>query len=151
MRSIKSFNPWTATIAGLLLATAAGASPLEPTTTSELGETPMSLELAFMTHLDMDLPEQDVFVEREPGSGRVWRVTKGDNDMTAPLYKTAIEVDHDPFNPEAVGPHPKGEPLGMTLGQWLRHQGTGTYTCEGGEGHLETSFTRLLPNSVYTN
>lgn len=111
---------------------------------------PTSIDLAFMTHLDMNLPEQDVFIERQPGSGQVWRVTKGDNDMSVPLYKAAVEIDHDPFNPEAIGPHPIGEPLGMSLGQWLRHQGTGTYTCDDGEGRLAASFSGLVPNGVYT-
>ncbi len=113
-------------------------------------DTTVSIDLAFITHLDADLPEQDVYIERVPGSGEVWRVTKGDNDMTAQLYKTATETKHNPFDPKAVGPHPQGEPLGMTLGQWLRHQGTGTYTCVSGEGSLEVSFTGLVPNGVYT-
>jgi len=117
---------------------------------AEAGGEPMSIELAFMTHLDMGMPEQDIYIERSPGSGEVWRVTKGDNDMSAPLFKTAIKVKHDPFDPKAVGPHPKGEPLGMNLGQWLKHQGTGNYTCSDGEGSLELSLSGLVPNGVYT-
>ena len=113
-------------------------------------DTTVSIDLAFMTHLDMDLPEQDVYIERVPGSGEVWRVTKGDNDMSAQLYKAAVTVEHDPFNPDAVGPHPKGEPLGLTLGEWLRHQGWGTYTCVDGEGSLNAQFSGLVPNGVYT-
>ena len=109
-----------------------------------------SIDLAFVTHLDKDLPEQDVFIEREPGSGEVWRVTKGDNDMSAPLFAAAHTIEHDPFNPDAVGPHPQGEPLGMTLGEWLAQKGTGTYTCVDGAGILDTSFTGLVPNGLYT-
>jgi hypothetical protein len=78
------------------------------------GDTTVSIDLAFITHLDADLPEQDVYIERVPGSGEIWRVTKGDNDMNAPLYKAAEETPHDPFNADAIGPHTKGEPLGMT-------------------------------------
>ena len=111
---------------------------------------PVSLELAFVTHLDMDLPEQDVFIEREAGSGEVYRVTKGDHNMNAQLYKTAEETPHDPFNPDAVGPHKKGEPLGMTLGEWLKHAGTGSYTCQAGVGTLDLQLTGLVPNGVYT-
>jgi len=85
-----------------------------------------SIDLAFVTHLDMDLPEQDVYIERERGSGEVYRVTKG------------------------VGPHARGEALGMTLGQWLRHQGSGSYSCTEGVGQLETSFSGLVPNGTYT-
>ena len=110
----------------------------------------VAIELAFITHLDADLPEQDVFIERTPDSDRVFRVTKGDNDMSAQLYRTAIPVKHDPFNPAAIGPHPKGEPMGITLGEWLKHQGQGTYRCENGQGTLETSFSGLVPNGVYT-
>lgn len=114
------------------------------------GAEEVSLDLAFVTHLDMNMPEQDVFLERTPGSGEVYRVTQGDHDMNAPLYRTAVEVEHDPFDPAAVGPHPKGEPLGMTLGEWLAHAGTGTYSCDGGGGTLKLSLRGLVPNGVYT-
>jgi hypothetical protein len=109
-----------------------------------------SIDLAFITHLDASLPEQDIYIEREPGSSEVYRPTIGDNDMSAPLYKTAVPVPHNPFDEAAIGPHPKGEALGMTLGDWLKHQGTGTYTCTDGEGTLDTQFTGLVPNGVYT-
>ena len=85
----------------------------------------VSLDLAFVTHLDIDLPEQDVFIEREAGSGKVYRVTKGDHNMNAQLYAAADYVPHDPFNPEAVGPYKKGAPLGMTLSQWAEAVWTG--------------------------
>lgn len=110
----------------------------------------VSIDLAFVTHLDMDLPEQDVFIEREAGSSKVYRVTKGDHNMNAQLFKTAGETPHDPFNPNAVGPHKKGEPMGMTLGEWLKHSGTGTYTCEAGTGTLELELSGLIPEGVYT-
>ena len=70
--------------------------------------------------------------------------------MKAQLYKAAAKVAHDPFNPDALGPFAKGEPLGMTAGQWLKHQGKGTYTYENGTGSLDLSFTGLVPNGVYT-
>ena len=85
----------------------------------------VALQLAFMTHLDMELPEQDVFIERVPGSGEVFRVTTGDHNMNAPLYKSVKEIRHNPFSAEAIGPYEKGEPLGMTLGEWLKQTGTG--------------------------
>ena len=109
-----------------------------------------SLELAFITHVDADLPEQDVFIERVPGSGEVFRVTKDDTDMSVPLYKTAVAIEHDPFDPRAVGPHPKGDPLGLTLGEWFQHQGGGRYSCVDGEGTLDAWFTGLVPDGVYT-
>ena len=110
----------------------------------------MRFDLAFVTHLDMNMPEQDVYIERTTGSNEVYRVTKGDNDMSAPLYATARTIKHDPFNEDAVGPYAKGEALGMTLGQWLKHRGTGTYRYAKGAGHLDLEFTGLVPNGVYT-
>jgi hypothetical protein len=109
-----------------------------------------AIDLAFINHLDANLPEQDVFIERVPDSGEVFRVTPGDNNMNAALFKSAGPVPHNPFDAEAIGPHPKGEPIGLTLGEWLKHRGTGTYTCENGEGALRTTFTGLVPNGVYT-
>lgn len=124
-----------------------------PFTSNEPATTPdddVALDIAFVTHLDIDLPEQDVFIERVQGSGEVYRVTKGDHNMNALLYGTAKETPHDPFNPAAVGPHKKGEALGMTLGQWLKHSGQGRYTCTDGVGSLDLDFTGLVPNGVYT-
>jgi hypothetical protein len=109
-----------------------------------------SFDVAFQTHLDINLPEQDVYLEREPGSGEVWRVTVGDNDMSASLYKTSERIPHNPFDPAALGPHPKGEAMGMSLGQWLKQRGTGTYSYENGVGSLDLEFTNLVPNGVYT-
>lgn len=131
---------------GLIFALAFFSGTDAPVVTDD----PVSLQLAFVTHLDMDLPEQDVYIEREPGSGKVYRVTKGDHNMKAPLYATAEQTPHDPFNPEAIGPYKKGKELGMTLGEWLKHAGTGSYTCQGGVGQLDLQLTGLVPNGVYT-
>ncbi len=139
--------------AGLVLATlafAAASAQADDAAFTDTAPRGLSVDLAFGTHLDMGLPEQDIFIERQPGSNQVYRVTTGDNNMKAPLFKSAIEVEHDPFNPDGVGPFPKGEALGLTLGQWLKHQGTGRYTCVDGKGFLDTSFTGLVPNGVYT-
>lgn len=145
----------SAAVSAVALFAAAAVLGLSGASASETGavtqdRTAVSIDLAFVTHLDMDLPEQDIFIEREPGSGKVYRVTKGDNDMKAPLFKAARPVKHNPFSEEAVGPYEKGEALNMTLGQWLKHAGRGTYTCTDGEGALDTSFTGLVPNGVYT-
>ena len=135
-----------ATIGVVGMLTTAG----KPAGTVDKGQGDVSIDLAFITHLDADLPEQDVYIERVPGSGEVYRVTKGDHDMNAELFATAEEQPHDPFNPEAIGPYEKGESLGMTLGEWLKHAGTGTYTCVDGEGVLTLELTGLVPNGVYT-
>ena len=65
----------------------AGASAVDEQPVGSRGhdvaaDTVVSIELAFMTHLDADMPEQDVDIEREPGSGMIWRVTRGENDMS---------------------------------------------------------------------
>ena len=70
--------------------------------------------------------------------------------MNAPLYAAGKTVPHNPFDPAAVGPYPKGAPLGLTLGQWLKHRGTGSYHVDEGAGKLELEFTGLVPEGVYT-
>ena len=128
----------------------AAEAPAPPVEVEPAEPEAVSIELAFVTHLDMNLPEQDVFLERTPGSDEVFRVTQGDNDMSARLFKSAVRVPHNPFDPAQVGPHPKGEPMGMSLGEWLAHRGTGVYTAEDGVGHLDLEFTGLVPDGVYT-
>ena len=114
------------------------------------GEEEKTIELAFITHLDGGMAEQDVYIERKAGSGQVYRVTAGDHNMSAPLFASAVEVEHNPADPSAVGPYPKGESMGMTLGQWLKSTGRGTYTYRDGEGRLDLRFSGLVPNGVYT-
>jgi hypothetical protein len=109
-----------------------------------------TINLTFMSYLDIHLPEQDVFIEREPGSGEVYRVTMADDDLNLPLYKAARPVPRNPFDAAAIGPHPKGTPFGLTLGEWLQHAGTATYTCANGEGLLDTKFSGLIRFGVYT-
>ncbi len=133
---------------GAIAITAAGDTTADTAAVSP--DSGYTLELAFVTHLDMDLPEQDVFIEREKGSDQVWRVTKGDNNMNAPLFKAAEPIRHDPFNPDAIGPHPRGAPLGLTLGQWLKHSATASYTCNDGQAELKLNASGLVPNGVYT-
>ena len=128
------------TVAGAAgAAFAVGTGPYDP---------PVTLDLTFKFHIDDDIPEQDVFVERE--SGQVYRPTKGERDMSQPLYAPAAVVKHAPFEPEKVGPYPKGKALGVTLGEWLAAEGRATYTCVDGAGKLEATFTKLVPNGVYT-
>jgi len=109
-----------------------------------------AIELTFSTHREASLPEQDVFIERQPGSGQVYRPTIADIDMGVPLYKAARKVPHNPFDAGAVGPYARGEPFGMTLGRWLQHRGSARYSCENGRGRLQARFSGLVPNGVYT-
>jgi len=110
----------------------------------------MPVKLQFVNHLQAKLPEQDVFIERAAGSAEVFRVTAQDKNMSAALYGTAEPVKHNPFDPNAVGPHKKGKALGITLGQWLAATGSGTYTCSKGAGTVTSSFKKLVPSAAYT-
>jgi hypothetical protein len=141
-----------ATIAALLLLMPQLVNAEENSAGSSSGgyDTPVSLDLNFVYHVDMDMHEQDVFIEREPGSGQVWRATKADQDWNAPLYRVATAVEHAPFDPEAVGPYPKGEALGLTLGEWYAGRGKGSYSCKDGQGHIDVEFTKLVEDGVYT-
>ena len=110
---------------------------------------PVDIELTFVDHIDADMPEQDVFIERAGQSG-VWRATPGDRDLSAPVFASAEPQRHDPFDPTANGPYPTGEALGFTLGEWLGAEGHGTYACADGEGQVDITFTGLVPDGVYT-
>ena len=151
-QSFRSIQPLGLALGGmgLLLGTWSMTGSDEAISPAFANDTTVSIELAFKTHLDMNLPEQDVYIERVHGSGEVYRVTNGDNNMNARLYKTATPTKHDPFDPAAVGPYQKGEALGLTLGEWLRHAGRGSYTCTNGEGALNLEFSGLVANGVYT-
>ena len=113
-------------------------------------DAPVSFDLTFNFHIDDELAEQDIFVEKVPGSGQVYRPTVGERDLSLPLYTTAQPVEHTPFEPDNLGPWPKGKPLGITLGEWLGASGKGTYTCSDGVGTLDVTFTKLVPDGVYT-
>lgn len=110
------------------------------------------IDLVFVDHLTAGLIEQDIFVEREPGSNEVYRIlpTEKDKYLDAPLYKSTEKLKHNPFDPATAGPFEKGEPLGMTLREWLSAKGSATYVCEGGWGTLNATFENLVPNATYT-
>lgn len=75
------------------------------------------LEITFAFHVDAGLAEQDVFIERETGTRLVYRVTSKDMDMTAPLFRTAHPLHHDPFDADAVGPYARGDALNLNLAE----------------------------------
>ncbi len=116
----------------------------------DYGTTGHSLNLSFHFHLDANMYEQDVFLRRDASDPGVYRVTAGDRDMAAPLYRTAAYVPHSPYDAEQLGPYEPGEPLGITLGEWLSGTGRGEYTCSDNEGKLDIRFDNLAPNGVYT-
>lgn len=111
---------------------------------------PVAFDVSFRYHVEDDVAEQDVYMERSASSGGVWRPTPADRNLDAPLYAAAEPQSHAPFEPDALGPFPKGEPLKMTLGEWYGATGEGSYSCKNGEGRLQISFNGLIPDGVYT-
>jgi hypothetical protein len=108
--------------------------------------------LQFVDHLEAGLNELDVFVDR-PGEPHVaYRVRPQDAPqlMSRPLYAGAAPVPHNPFDDDAVGPHPKGRALGLTLADWVAAEGTAELQCEDGRATVRARFSKLVPNAVYT-
>ena len=137
---------------GVAAVTALGTALAFADTSSQSGQydPPVRHEIAFVTHVEVEVAEQDVFILREAGSRDVFRPGPAERDMAAPLYAAAEPQHHAPFDPAASGPFPKGAPLGITLGDWLKAEGGGSYSCEDGQGHLQLQFTGLVPDGVYT-
>lgn len=117
---------------------------------AELLDRPVQLDLVFKLHVDDSLAEQDIYIEREKGSGLIYRPTKAERNLNHPLYAAAGPVKHQPFEPDALGPWKKGKALGITLGEWLAAEGRGKYECKEGTGKVSVTFHKLVPNSVYT-
>ncbi len=113
---------------------------------------PVHIELAFSNHLDNGLAEQDAYIEKVPGSGQIWRVTSDDVEqfLNEPLYTTLAMNKHNPFDSTFNGPFLKGQPLGLTLAEWLTARGTATYDCDGTTGVITASFQEMVPNAIYT-
>jgi hypothetical protein len=111
-----------------------------------------AIELIFKNHLQYDMVEQHVYVEREPGSGLIYRVTPPEQQRyaDAPVFAAAESVANAPMTHGAVGPYQGGTALGFTLGDWLAGTGTGTYECDDGVGTVNVTFDKLVPNAVYT-
>ncbi|MEM8849538.1 MAG: hypothetical protein AAGE03_05825 [Pseudomonadota bacterium] len=114
------------------------------------GDPAEQMTLTFLFHIDEALAEQDVFYERVPGSGEVFRPTGATRDMDAMLYAPAEAVPHTPLQTENVGPWARGKSLGITLGDWFAAKGEGEYTCEDGTGRVDIRFTGLVPDGLYT-
>lgn len=133
-------------------------SPQAPVTGEEVMVKGSSVEVKFGNHIQMGLPEQDVFVVDPKNESQVWRVEGDANKeldsatQAKTVYASSRAVDHDPFKVGAnpLGPFSKGESLGFTLEQWLAATGAGTYTVDGDSAKLSLSFQKLVANGVYT-
>ena len=110
------------------------------------------VELTFVNHIQAELVEQHVFVEREPGSGTLYRVSPSEvhRYMDTPVYAAGESVQNAPFDHGEVGPYARGPALGFTLGQWLAGTGTATYECEDDVGVVKARFDNLVPDGIYT-
>ena len=131
-----------------LLLTSAFAAPAFATELS--GEKTIAFDVDFVSHVAAGVPEQDVYVEGTSDTGGVWRPGPQGNSLDAPLFASAEPQRHNPGDPAAVGPYPKGADLDLTLGEWLSATGSGRYIAENGEGQLTIKFEGLVPNGVYT-
>ncbi len=138
----------------LLVLTIVAAALLSACTAVVAQPEPQVYSVQLGTHVAAGMAEQDVFIEREAGSGKVVRILPGEeNDaLDLPVYAAASVVGHDLFgsgeNP--VGPYEKGQALGMTMGEWLAGTGQGTYTVIGNRAKIDFTLERLVPNGVYT-
>ncbi len=116
---------------------------------------PAVVKLRLTTFIQRGAPERDVLIEK-PGlpAGQVDRVApgeiKGREVLSKTLFTTTTGAKRAPDFGRMMGPLPKGTSLGLTLGQWLAAQGTGTLTATGGNYELKLAFRRLVPNGVYT-
>ncbi|NKB48629.1 MAG: hypothetical protein GKS02_04595 [Alphaproteobacteria bacterium] len=112
----------------------------------------MVSDITFVNHVAAGMVEQDAFVEKVPGSGKVYRVTatEAKKYLDFPVYTTKDPHHHAPFATTQTGPFTKGTALGVTLGEWLAGTGTAAYSCKGGTATLNIDFEKLVPNGTYT-
>lgn len=142
---------------GTLVVLAGCAAPGSPDLDAEVAPpaTKPYLEVVPMvTHVAFGVFEMDVFIERATEPGKAYRPTPAEASSPvtrdAPLYTTASETPHDPTFTNA-GPFEKGPALNMDLGDWIAATGAAAYLCDdGADAALDASFSRLVPNGVYT-
>jgi hypothetical protein len=108
-------------------------------------------------YLPTPRPVADVFFElNNTTPNLVYRVEQGQAkdpfDLAKMSYATTSEIPHDPYKltPNAIGPFPKGSPLGFTLEEWLSAIGSGTYIEENRNTSINLTFHNLVPNATYS-
>ena len=116
-----------------------------------------TVEFEFGTHPQLGFPEQHVLIgQADLAPDQAIRI-KGDAasepaNLAQIAYAAADDLGHDPFelgeNP--LGPFPKGEALGFTLGEWLAAEGSGTYRVNGAAAEVDIRLNNLVPNGLYT-
>ena len=136
----------------LSLATESVADPSVPSKTWEV-----NVELQSPIYLPTPRPIPDVFfVLNNTTPDMVYRIelsqTKDPMNLAKEAYASTKAIPRDTYKltPNALGPFPKGEDLGFTLGQWIAATGKGTYIEENGNATLNLTFGNLVPNGAYT-
>jgi len=111
-----------------------------------------TIELVFVDHLTAGLIEQDVYIERIPGTGKVYRVQPSEREkyLNSRVYSIKKGQHHDPFDKKQIGPYSKRRYLGMNLEKWLSAKGTATYSCNEGWSTFKADFVNLAPLAKYT-
>jgi WD40 repeat protein/serine/threonine protein kinase len=111
------------------------------------------VEFVFATdknnYQDFAMPALDVYqISRD---GQVSRIPElNEVTLSLPLYSAAESVPQDLAPPFDLGPWRQGEPLGITLQDWVSAEGRGTYTVRGNRARLDLVFDHLIPNGLYT-
>ena len=110
------------------------------------------IELTFGTFTGDGMVEQDVFVASPVNANEVIRLpaAQAESNMEAMLFASAEAPPFEPMKLEPTESYQKGSTLGLTLGDWLKATGSGSYACDGQKATIKASFQNLVPNGVYT-
>lgn len=122
------------------------------TTATALAQATDPIKLNFNNFNADGLAEQDVFMENPANQNEVKRIpfSKASGVLDTPLFGTTKEPPFEPMKRELTETYPKGEALGINLGEWLAAKGSGTYQCDGQKATISATFDNLIPDSVYT-
>ncbi len=140
------------TLSFLIIAAESASSPFGP-------DENRTVELNFTSHIDfpVPMPVQDVYlVLNDSAPELVYRATPeqamNSEILALEAYATTNHTPQDPLMETAhpLGPFPRGEDLGFTLGDWLAARGVGTYLEVDGNATMDLVFRNLIPNGTYT-
>lgn len=114
----------------------------------------MVINLELVTFVEDGAAEQDVFIMGEDGMAYRIPLDTPLSMLSEPLYTVANadDITFDPFqvSDNPLGPYEIGEPLNMTMKEWLAARGEGTYTLNGDTATVDLEFVGLVPDGVYT-
>ena len=114
----------------------------------------MVIELELVTFVEDGIAEQDVFVMGEDGMAYRIAPDAPVSMLRESLYgvANADDITFDPFqiSDNPMGPFEIGEPLNMTMKEWLAARGAGTYTLAADTATIDLDFVGLVPEGVYT-